>query len=224
MKKIKTCYGGLSKIDMVENLFSKNANSNSKTGEKNNQNTRTDSGCIEGYASIFNVRDEHNDVVRPGAFQKSLQLRKQSKQWPKMLWQHNTQDVIGVWTHMYEDHLGLFVRGKLLLDVAKGREASTLIAAKAIDSLSIGYRVGKASKGIFEGKRVNYLETVDLFEVSLVTFAANVFSKIEALKSAEKQEVGKVGAWGGCDGGLLNSGKFDLSREVAGLCVYVNGL
>ena len=62
---------------------------------------------------------------------------------------------------------GLWVKGRLLTDVAKGREAASLIAARAIDGLSIGYRTVKASKDATGGRLLAELE---LWEVSLVTF------------------------------------------------------
>ena len=49
----------------------------------------------------------------------------------------------------------------------KGREAVALIAAGAIDGLSIGYRTCKATKND-KGQRL--LTELELWEVSLVTF------------------------------------------------------
>ena len=62
---------------------------------------------------------------------------------------------------------GLWVKGRLLTDVAKGREAASLIGAGAIDGLSIGYRTVKARKDDKGGRLLSELE---LWEVSLVTF------------------------------------------------------
>lgn len=122
-----------------------------------------DDGRFSGYASVFDVVDNGMDVVAKGAFTKSLANRK-----PKMLWQHDTQQVIGVWDEVAEDERGLYVKGRLLKDVSKGREAMALLRAGALDSMSIGYRTKEA---INEGSgRVRRLVEVDLFEISLVTF------------------------------------------------------
>ena len=59
------------------------------------------------------------------------------------------------------------MKGRLLTDIAKGREAASLIAAKAIDGLSIGYRTLQAVKND-KGSRL--LSELELWEVSLVTF------------------------------------------------------
>jgi len=80
-----------------------------------------------------------------------------------------------------EDATGLYVKGRLLESVARGREAAALVAAGAIDGLSIGYRTKAATKDK-QGRRV--LTELELWEVSLVTFpmlpSARVSSKGEA--------------------------------------------
>jgi HK97 family phage prohead protease len=55
----------------------------------------------------------------------------------------------------------------MLAEVARGREAAALVAAGAIDGLSIGFRTVRATKDD-AGRRV--LSELDLWEVSLVTF------------------------------------------------------
>jgi len=84
-----------------------------------------------------------------------------------MLWQHDPAQPIGVWDELHEDGRGLWVKGRILDAVEKGREAAALIGAGAIDGLSIGYRTIRASKSD-KGQRL--LSEVDLWEVSLVTF------------------------------------------------------
>ena len=60
---------------------------------------------IEGYASIFGMADMTGDVVRAGAFARSL--RRSSV---PMLLQHRNGAVAGRWVRMVEDGRGLFVR------------------------------------------------------------------------------------------------------------------
>lgn len=135
-------------------------------------------GMFEGYASVFNVVDQGMDVVERGAFAKSLGARK-----VKMLWQHDMSQPIGVWDEIYEDERGLFVRGRLLKEVEKGREAMALLRAGALDSMSIGYRTVEA---VMEGDgRVRKLMELDLFEISLVTFPMLPDAKVTGVKSAE---------------------------------------
>lgn len=138
-------------------------------------------GCvISGYASIFGALDQGNDVVAPGAYTASLDALKAKGAKVKMLWQHDPTQPIGIWDEVREDSQGLWVKGRLLDSVAKGREAAALIEAGAIDGLSIGYRTKKATKNT-EGQRL--LKELELWEVSLVTFpmlpSARVVGKSE---------------------------------------------
>ena len=100
----------------------------------------------------------------------------------KMLWQHDPAQPIGVWDEVREDNRGLYVKGRILQSVEKGREAIALIEAGAIDGLSIGYRTVKASKNT-KGQRL--LQELELWEVSLVTFpmlpSARVGAKADGL-------------------------------------------
>jgi HK97 family phage prohead protease len=135
-----------------------------------------DDGRFEGYASVFGVVDRGMDIVERGAFAKSLAMRK-----PKMLWQHDTEKVIGVWDEVAEDERGLFVKGRLLKDVSLGREAMALLRAGAIDSMSIGYMTKEA---VAEANgRVRRLMDVELYEISLVTFPMNEAAQVTALKA-----------------------------------------
>jgi HK97 family phage prohead protease len=137
-------------------------------------------GVFEGYASVFGVVDQGMDVVERGAFRKSLGSRR-----VKMLWQHDMAQPIGVWDEITEDERGLFVRGRLLKEVDKGREAMALLRAGAIDSMSIGYRTMEA---IPEGDgRVRKLTEIDLFEISLVTFPMLPDAKITAVKAISNE-------------------------------------
>jgi HK97 family phage prohead protease len=133
-------------------------------------------GVFEGYASVFDIVDGGLDVVARGAFAKSLASGRKVK----MLWQHDQAQPIGVWDEIREDDTGLFVRGRLLKDVAKGAEAMALLRAGAIDSMSIGYKTIKAATGAGSTRR---LTEVELFEVSIVTFPMLDAAKVTALKS-----------------------------------------
>ncbi|WP_312528752.1 HK97 family phage prohead protease [Paracoccus sp. (in: a-proteobacteria)] len=141
------------------------------------QGIRTDGTSIEGYASLFGLSDQGGDTVRAGAFAASLARLRQKGERVRMLWQHDPTRPIGVWDEIHEDAKGLWVKGRLLPEVAQAREAAALIAAGAIDGLSIGYRTVSAERAGIEGadksravKGRRILTELDLWEVSLVTF------------------------------------------------------
>lgn len=137
-----------------------------------------DDGRISGYASRFGELDQGGDIVMPGAYKASLAGSKKVK----MLWQHDPSQPIGVWDEVKEDDTGLFVRGRILETVDRGREAKALVEAGAIDGLSIGYRTKRARKDA-QGNRL--LDELDIWEVSLVTFPMQETARIDAVKAAE---------------------------------------
>lgn len=141
-------------------------------------------GSFEGYASLFGEEDLGRDVVMPGAFRSSL--AKRGPRGIKMLYQHDPNEVIGIWLKLKEDIRGLFVEGKLLPDVGRSREVLSLMRAGAIDGLSIGYHVVKARADARTGLR--YLIEVDLWEISVVTFPMQPEARISAVKAARPTE------------------------------------
>jgi len=124
-----------------------------------------ENGEFEGYASLFGVEDQGGDVVLPGAFRRSLRARGVGG--VKLLFQHDAREPIGVWRDIHEDKNGLYVRGRLLSEIARGRDVLALLRAGALDGLSIGYQVVKSSRGRSGPRR---LIDVDLWEISIVTF------------------------------------------------------
>lgn len=142
----------------------------------------TDGTVISGYASLFGQRDQGGDVVQKGAYAASLAAMRTAGRAIKMLWQHDPAQPIGVWDSVHEDAKGLYVKGRILTEVDKGREAVALLAAGAIDGLSIGYRTIKVQR---DAKGQRLLNEVELWEVSLVTFPllpeARVATKGDAL-------------------------------------------
>jgi uncharacterized protein len=132
---------------------------------------------IAGYASLFGAADQGGDVVQKGAYGGSLARLAKARSGVKMLWQHDPSRPIGVWDEVHEDERGLYVKGRLLLEVQAAREAHVLLQAGAIDGLSIGYRTLRAEKSA-GGQRLLY--EIELWEVSLVTFPMLPEARVEA--------------------------------------------
>jgi HK97 family phage prohead protease len=137
-------------------------------------------GIVEGYGSVFNNVDSYDDVVAPGAFARTLGVATEQRRLPAMLWQHDPEEPIGVWTEMREDARGLFVRGRLA-NTQRGREALELIKMGALTGLSIGYNTVRSEINELSGIRT--LLDVDLWEVSPVTFPANSAARITGAKN-----------------------------------------
>lgn len=138
-----------------------------------------DEGLVSGYGSVFGVEDLGGDVVLKGAFGESL-----GHQMPKMLFQHDPSQVIGVWKSVSEDNVGLRIQGQLALSTQKGREVYELVKMGAMDGLSIGYRTKESE---WSGD-TRMIKSAELWEVSLVTFPMNTLSRIDAVKALDMSE------------------------------------
>ena len=94
-------------------------------------------GTVEGYASLFGELDRARDMMMRGAFAETLSARGIRR--VPMLFQHDPSEPVGIWLELREDHRGLFARGRVIPEVARGRELLSLLRAGAIDGLSIGF-------------------------------------------------------------------------------------
>lgn len=143
-----------------------------------------DDGSVEGYGSVFGVRDSYDDVIAAGAFQASLAAHKKAGTMPAMLWQHDSDKPIGVWTEMVEDSKGLRIKGQLALETTLGKEAHALLKMGALNGLSIGF---VSKQWAYDRETdVRTLTEIDLWEVSLVTFPANGAARVTNVKSVDE--------------------------------------
>jgi len=134
-------------------------------------------GEFEGLASVYDVQDLGGDIVKKGAFTRTLEHRKGKV---PLLWQHDSAEVIGI-AELKDSRDGLGIRGKLNLKVAKAVEAYELLKQGAIKGLSIGYDVVKETA---EGG-ARLLKELALWEVSVVTFPMNPEAAVMSVKSPE---------------------------------------
>lgn len=138
-------------------------------------------GTFTGYGSVFGVVDSYREVVAKGAFKQSLRDLKAKGRPVPVLWQHRSDQPLGVYKSLSEDENGLLVTGQLLKDsVERAAEAYALMKAGAVSGLSIGYYVREDSYD--EKERIRTLKRVDLVEVSLVTFPANDDARVDTIK------------------------------------------
>ncbi len=137
-------------------------------------------GRFAGYASVFGMVDAQRDVVHRGAFRQSLKTRPGPLQ---LLWQHQWHEPIGIIDRIFEDARGLYVEGRLLMEVARAREALALLKSGVIRGLSIGYTVKSFRRNPDSG--VRELLEIDLWEVSLVTMPANASAQVTMVKRTD---------------------------------------
>jgi len=148
-----------------------------------------DNGAIEGYGSVFGVRDSYADIIAPGAFAASIAAHRSAGTMPAMLWQHDAEEPIGVWSEMVEDARGLLVKGQLVLETTRGRETHALLKAGALNGLSIGFMSKQWSYD--RDSEIRTLTEIELWEVSLVTFPANEQARLTSVKAMVEPEAPK---------------------------------
>lgn len=137
---------------------------------------------FEGYLSTFGNEDFGGDIVHKGAFEKTIREWKSKGQMVPTLWQHNMHEPVGVFTEMFEDSYGLFVKGRLpKADTFVSGRVIPQMKAGSIKAMSIGYRAEKFD--FDEAGWTRNLKEIQLFEGSLVTMPMNANAVITGMKS-----------------------------------------
>ena len=135
---------------------------------------------VEGYASTFGAVDSYNDIVEKGAFARTLKARKGAV---KFLKYHDHTQPIGKVVEIREDEKGLWVKA-VFSNTRAGQEARTEVLEGVLDSFSIGFIPLKSKTDKLEdGRIVNRIQEVKLYEFSLVTFPANEEAVVTGFKS-----------------------------------------
>lgn len=138
-----------------------------------------ETGEFEGYVLTYGNVDQGGDICLKGCATESIRKRPPGK--IKMLLSHNVSDIIGKWTDFIDDEKGLLGKGRLFLDIQKGKETYSLMKEDAIDGLSIGYLTIKDRYD--PDRRARLLEEIDLREVSVCAFPMNEDAVVTAVKT-----------------------------------------
>lgn len=129
---------------------------------------RASSGLrFAGYAALFGRADDGGDVILPGAFRRSLELRRAGGEPLPLLWQHRPGQQIGWVERCEEDSRGLRVIARL---ASHAGASAALLREREVTGLSFGYRASAFRAVALPGGRPGReLAEVEIFEVSLVT-------------------------------------------------------
>jgi HK97 family phage prohead protease len=151
-------------------------------------------GHLECYAAVFNVIDQGNDQILPGAFKRTIQNAKnraasrQKKYLIPILWQHNPDEVIGGWHTLSEDSYGLKCIGDINLATQRGREYWELAKADMSDSFSIVYDVPSGGSS-YNKSGVRELSELRLFSCDPVTFPMCEETMLVNVKSMQTKTI-----------------------------------
>jgi HK97 family phage prohead protease len=150
---------------------------------------------VKGYGSAFDVIDSDMDVIRRGAFAKSLQERGANSSGNRKiahLRNHDWEHQIGKFLEMEEDEFGLRFVAQLGRST-KGQDALLDYQDGILREHSIGFnyvtdKIKFVEDSTFNSEGHFEITEVKLWEVSGVTFGANEFTPvIEAAKSGDTE-------------------------------------
>lgn len=151
------------------------------------------------YLSRFDVMDSDNDIIRKGAFKKSIKERgvdSTSNRKIAFLRFHDWQKPIGKFIELNEDEKGLFAVGELG-NSTLGNDAWNDYNDGIIREHSIGFQYVKDKTQFIEDKTIDSggyfdIKELILWEGSAVTFGANEYTNvIDVIKGANNPDVVK---------------------------------
>lgn len=154
-------------------------------------------GIVTGYASAFNNVDSDGDIIRKGAFLKSIMENgpKSTKPRIKHLQNHNTSQPLGNPLDLQEDTYGLSYESKIGTHTL-GVDFIKMVESGLITEHSIGFRTMKRNQlQDYEGYMKNpsggwfELTELQLWEFSSLTaWGANQNTPITGMKGKEKED------------------------------------
>lgn len=137
-------------------------------------------GIVSGYFAAFNIKDADGDIIRPGAFKKTL-----NEMFPKgrikHLMNHDPSKPLGKILELKEDEYGLFYRSQIGSH-SLGQDFIKMVESDLIKEHSIGFN-DLTSEQHRKGEGYNNITEVKLFEgSSLTAWGANEFTPLIELK------------------------------------------
>ncbi|QDP47494.1 MAG: putative prohead protease [Prokaryotic dsDNA virus sp.] len=138
------------------------------------QDIDSKNGIVKGYASYFENKDSDNDIIKRGAYKKTIE---ENGYRVKYYYQHKLDQPLGKMRELYEDEKGLMFVAEIP-KTTLGNDVLELMKNGIITENSVG--IMPIQKEIKEGYRE--LTEVKLYEVSAVSLASNDQAKILDVK------------------------------------------
>jgi len=136
---------------------------------------------ITGYGAFFGNLDSYKDIIAAGAFAETLAEKGERI---AFCYQHDIWNPIGKIQEIKEDNQGLWL--KVMLSAAE-EDIQTKVREGILKEMSIGYRVVDSVEEMRNSEPVRILKKINLYEISLVTIAANPLATIQSMKSDERK-------------------------------------
>lgn len=171
------------------------------------------SGKFTAIVSTYGPPPDHDgDIITPGAYRKTIMdamVRHPGALWP-VYWMHkydSPENAVGIIINAAETSRGLVVEGRLSLDNPKAMAVYEGMLQGAIRDWSIGFGVVDAHKDLWTDPEtgdkfeVQYLDELELLEISSVMAGSNRFTETLAVKSKAPHQGGTV---------IMDESDFDL--------------
>lgn len=150
-------------------------------------------GIVTGYFSDFNSIDSDGDIIKPGAFQKSISQNgpQSSKPRIKHLLNHDSSKPLGVLEVLKEDTKGLYYESRLGTH-SLGVDFIKMVDSGLITEHSIGFQTVKYNQlkpwnEWKQGEAARELTELKLYEgSSLTAWGANMNTPLTGLKTEQK--------------------------------------
>lgn len=146
-----------------------------------------DNVYIEGWGAVYNNIDSYKDVLMPGCARKSIEERGTRV---KLCNQHDMRAPVGKFTKLEERTIdgksGIWFEAM----ISKSEPGiATKIKEGILNEFSIGYSELRSEKGDWEGEKVSLVQEIKLYEISVVTVAANDQAVLTRVKEEQHKDI-----------------------------------
>lgn len=155
----------------------------------------TKNGIVTGIWSAFNNLDYDDDIIRSGAFTKTITERGPlGANEIFFLNQHNWSQPLGKPTTLLEKSEGLYHETPVNANTTFGKDALELMGSGLVIQNSIGYQAMKWSNVVKDGASYEWdtfreITEIKLYEGSCVTLGANDQTPFQGFKSLTPAEI-----------------------------------
>lgn len=141
----------------------------------------SDQGIISGFISKYGEIDSYGSTTVKGCFAEAI-ARVEAGEVIPVLWQHDPHEPIGKFKSIRETDEGPYAEIELDLNVARAKEAFSLVKNDVISGLSIG---GIIDDYDYDDSDVLQIKSFSLWETSVVTFPACESARIDDFRAKE---------------------------------------
>lgn len=158
-----------------------------KTLKAEIKNVDEDKGIIEGYFSSFGNKDSDGDIIKKGAYKRTIDHKGPGGSNRIMhLLQHDPTKPLGKPSMLKEDDFGLLFRTKVS-DTSYGKDALKLYKDGVFNEHSVGINIVKSTWS--DQDEANIVTEVKMWEGSTVTWGANEMTPVIGMKSEGDQDL-----------------------------------